>query len=147
MWCTFHEWDDYHKTMWNRLDPSIQSFISTAGLLSFKYLHWLIKCFGFLISTLYAFLIEYLNLDKRREDSACICFILVLPAVMFTLGIFLLYSTGNSDLCCCYGTVYRLVLLYLFQIWCVILFLVVLVEMNFWVYSLFTVPLTDLILL
>ena len=150
--------------VWNRLGPSIQSFISTAGLLSFKYLHWLIKCFGFFI-TLYAFLIEYLNLHKKRED-VYICFILVLPAVMFTLGIFLLYSTGNSDLavilhiyipstvfilvlllCCCYGTAYRLVFSYLFRIWCIILFFVALVKMIFWVYSLFTVPLTNLILL
>ena len=150
--------------VWNRLSFSIQSFILTARLLSYKYLVLLIKWFGLLV-TLYAFAIECLNLHKKRED-AYIWFIFIMPAFVFIFGMFLLYLTGNSALavilhiyipstlfvfvlffCCCNGTVYRLVLSYLFRIWCIILFFIALVKMFFWLYSLLTVPLSNVIML
>ena len=150
--------------VWNRLSVSIQSFLLTARLLSHNYLAPLIKWFGLLV-TLYAFAIEYLNLHKRRED-AYIWFILITPALVYVFGMFLLFSTGNSALtvilqvyfpstlfvfvlffCCCYGTAFRLVLSYLFRIWCIVLFCVIFVKVFFWLYSLLTVPLTNMILL
>ena len=150
--------------VWNRLSFSIQSFILTARLLSYQYLVLLMKWLGLLV-TLYAFAIEYLNLHKKRED-AYIWFILIMPAFVFIVCMFLLYLTSNSALvvilhiyipstlfifvlffCCCHGTVYRLVLSYLFRIWCIILLFVVLVKTLFWLYSLITVPLTNFIML
>ena len=150
--------------VWNRLSLSTQSFILTARLLSHNFLVLLIKCFG-LFATLYAFTVEYMNLHKRRED-AYVWFILIVPAFMFFFGMFLLYLTGNSALavilhvyfpstiiifllffCCCHGTAYRLVLSYLFRLWCIILISTASVKVFFWLYSLLTVPLTNVIML
>ena len=150
--------------VWNRLGFSIQSFILTANLLSNTYLVLMIKWFGLLV-TLYAFAIEYMNLQKKGEDEY-VWFILIMPALGFIFGMFSLYLTGNSALivilqiyipstllvlvlccCCCHGTAFRLVFSYLFRIWWIILFFVALVKVCFWLYSLITVTLTNVILL
>ena len=149
--------------IWNRLGPSIQSFILTASLLSGKFLAMLMKWFGLLV-TLYAFGVEYLNLHKTKEDAYYVWFVLMLPAATFIFGMFLLFITGNSDvavilhiyipstlvffvlfLCCCHGTAYRLVLSYIFRIWCMILLLVVIIKIFFCLYSLLIVPFTNFI--
>ena len=136
--------------VWNRLDVSIQSFILTACLFSHRYLVSLIKWFGLHI-TLYAFAIKYWNLHKKKRgrihmvypycaslrvyfwnvlalfnwNSAYIyshTFQIYIPSTLFVLVLFF---------CCCHGTVYRLILSYLFRIWCIILYCVVLVKVFF----------------
>ncbi len=150
--------------VWNRLSLSTQSFILTARLLTQSSLVVLIKWFG-LFAILYAFAIEYGNLHKKRED-AYIWFIIIMPAFVFVFCTFLLYLIGNCALavilhiyipstlfllllffCCFHGTAYRLVLSYIFRIWCIVLISTALVKIFFWLYSLLTVPLTNVIML
>ena len=154
--------------VWNQLSYSIQSFIFTARILSFKYLVWVLKAFGFAI-VIVAYVNEFFNLSNRNDDTqltAYMYFIIFVPATMFALGMFILYATGNYDLavllhiympstlfilvlllCCCYGSIYCLVFSYLFRMWCVILFLVGFVKLFFWLYSTLAVPLSNVILL
>ena len=151
--------------VWNRLGLSIQSFISTAQLLSFKYLMWAIKAFScFMIIMLY--LAEFSVMHTKVEYCNILCCEICLLAVLVMLGMSIIFWTSNLDLAVvlnlyipsslilfvlmlifCIARSCGLVISYLFRVWCIVLLLVCSLKMFFWLYYSITVPLTNVILL